>query len=235
MPAHRRAIAVMRPRLPTAESILPYLRRIDDARLYSNFGPLAQALESRLAARWERPAAAVVSLANATLGLSACLMACCAPRGSLCLMPAWTFVATAHAARAAGLEPFLADVDEHSGALTPAIAEAALAAAPAPVGAVMVVQPFGRPLDMDGWQDFRRRTGLAVIIDAAAAFDTVTASPLPTVVSLHATKVLGAGEGGFALCDDPDLAQAIRRASNFGFYITRESHAPALNAKMSEY
>lgn len=233
--ADRPVLAVMRPRLPEADAVLPYLRRIDAARLYSNFGPLVQDLESRLAALWRLPPQGVVTLANATLGLSACLMAAGARRGGLCLMPSWTFAASGHAARAAGLEPFLADVDAHSGALTPDIAQAALDAAPAPVSAVMVVQPFGRALDPAPWQDFHRRTGLPVVIDAAAAFDTAPAGPLPTVVSLHATKVLGAGEGGFVLCGDSELALNIRRAVNFGFYATRESLIPALNAKMSEY
>jgi PAS domain S-box-containing protein len=55
------------------------------------------------------------------------------------------------------------------------------------------------------------------------------------VVSLHATKVLGIGEGGFVLCDDPALTRSIRARTNFGFDGTREANVPAFNAKMSEY
>ena len=50
------AIPVLRPQLPSAERLLPYLRRIDDARIYSNWGPLSVELEGRLAERLGVPA-----------------------------------------------------------------------------------------------------------------------------------------------------------------------------------
>jgi hypothetical protein len=42
-------IPVLRPALPRAEQILPYLQIIDDTRVYSNHGTLNAALERRLA------------------------------------------------------------------------------------------------------------------------------------------------------------------------------------------
>ena len=56
----------------------------------------------------------------------------------------------------------------------------------------------------------------------------------PLSVSL-ATKVLGAGEGGFVISADTALIRDIRARSNFGFAGTREAVAPAANAKLSEY
>jgi dTDP-4-amino-4,6-dideoxygalactose transaminase len=55
------------------------------------------------------------------------------------------------------------------------------------------------------------------------------------VVSLHATKVLGIGEGGFLATDDQDLARRVRQLTTFGFRGSRESQIPATNAKLSEY
>ncbi len=43
-------IPLMIPELPTLEVLTPYLRRIDQNRWYSNFGPLSRELEERLAA-----------------------------------------------------------------------------------------------------------------------------------------------------------------------------------------
>ena len=54
-------IAVARPRLPSTEAILPYLRSIDEARWYSNFGPMLMAFEARLAARFTAGAADFLS------------------------------------------------------------------------------------------------------------------------------------------------------------------------------
>lgn len=229
------AIPVMRPRLPAADALLPYLRRIDANRWYSNFGPLNGELETRLDAHWHLPPGSILPLVNATLALSVALMAVEAARGSLCLMPSWTFVATAHAAIQAGLRPFLADVDAKTAALTPDIARRAIAAAPGPVGAVMPVCPYGAPLDWRGWEDFRRDTGIPVIIDAAAAFDTVRPGPLPAIISLHATKALAAGEGAVLACTDPAVIERARRHANFGFLGNHASQVVATNAKMSEY
>jgi len=106
---------------------------------------------------------------------------------------------------------------------------------PQPVGAVIVVSPFGAPVDVAAWQAFEDRTGVRVIIDAAAAFDTAKASRIPVVVSLHATKILPAGEGGFVATTNTQLRDRMIACCNFGFNGSRSAILPALNAKMSEY
>jgi dTDP-4-amino-4,6-dideoxygalactose transaminase len=89
--------------------------------------------------------------------------------------------------------------------------------------------------DVDAWLAFQHETGLPVILDAAAAFDAACDARLPTVVSLHATKVVGIGEGGFLATDDKALAQRVRQFTTYGFRGTRESDFVATNAKLSEY
>jgi dTDP-4-amino-4,6-dideoxygalactose transaminase len=150
-------------------------------------------------------------------------------------MPAYTFVATAHAVIAAGLIPYFLDVDPDDWMLRPETVRQALAHAPGAVSAVILVAPFGLMPDPAPWLALREETGVAVLLDAAAAFDDAHAAPLPTVVSLHATKVLGIGEGGFLATDDGDLAQRVRQLTTYGFKGSRESRIPATNAKLSEY
>ena len=227
-------LVIARLELPKAEALLPYLRRIDDARWYSNFGPLLTEFEARLAARFE-PQTQIVTCANGTQGLTLCLQALQLPPGSLCAIPAYTFVATAHAVISAGLTPYFLDVDPDDWTLQPQTVRQALANAPAPVSAVILVAPFGLMPDLAPWLELREETGVQVVVDAAAAFDTVHAAPLPTVVSLHATKVLGIGEGGFVATDDQHLAQRVRQLTTFGFRGSRESQIAATNAKLSEY
>src|ERR1700722_16288152 len=129
-------VPIARPRLPTRAAIAPYLDRIDAARWYSNYGPLVTEFESRMAARlgWR---ASVVTVANGTVALTLARRAAGAKPGTLCLMPAWTFVASAHAAIEAGLTPYFVDVDPETWMLEPAAACAAIAGAPGPVGALM--------------------------------------------------------------------------------------------------
>ena len=226
-------VPVARPRLPLAGQLLPYLRRIDESRWYSNSGPLVEEFEARLALHAH--GGSVAAVANATVGLTLALLACEVAPGSLCMVPAWTFAATAHAIILAGLVPWIVDVDRGSGALQPVAARDLLRDAPGPVRAVIPVSPFGQPIDFAGWEMFRDQTGLAVVIDAAAMFDTIRAASVPAVVSLHATKVLGTGEGGFVISSDADFCQELQKRANFGFWGSREASARSLNAKMSEY
>lgn len=160
----------------------------------------------------------------------------------MCLLPSWTFAATAHAAAAAGLTPCFLDPDEASWALTPETVERAvdqlLGRRRIPerrVSAVLAVAPFGRPIDVGAWDEFSARTGIPVVIDAAAAVDGQTVGRSPVVVSVHATKCLGIGEGGFVATRDGDLARRINRAANFGFFGSRRAEVPAINGKLSEY
>jgi len=229
------SIPVMRPKLPVAERIVPYLRAVDGSRYYSNFGPLVSSFEERLAARYGLPSGTVTTVANGTWGLALALAAQGARAGTLCLMPAWTFVASAHAAVNAGLIPYFIDVEPETWALDPATVLEAVRDAPAEVGAVMPVAPFGSPLSVAAWDAFRDEIGIAVVIDAAAGFDALVPGTTPAVVSLHATKVLGTGEGAFIVSVDRSIVRDLRARMNFGFSGSRQASVAATNAKLSEY
>lgn len=93
---------VMVPSLPTADELLPYLRRIDLSGQYTNDGPLVRELEAELGG---------VCVTNCTLGLeiAASLLF---QQGTEVRIPAFTFPATVLAATRAGLIPVLCDVRE---------------------------------------------------------------------------------------------------------------------------
>ena len=137
-------------------------------------------------------------------------------------------------ARAAGLTPMFHDVDRETWALNPEQVKEALRRGCA-AQAVVVVSPFGAPLRLKAWQQFQEETGVPVVVDAAAGFDTATPSSLLSVVSLHATKIFAAGEGGFVLTSDAVMANRVRACSNFGFEDSRVAMRRSINAKMSEY
>ena len=227
-------VPVARPRMPTAEAVLPYLQEIDEARWYSNFGPMLTRFEERIADRF-RPSTRIITVANATQALTLALTAMDLRPGGYVVLPAWTFVATAHAVIQAGLKPWFVDVDPQTWMLDP---DAVVALEPnlkRDVVAVIPVCAFGAMPDLARWRAFRDLTGVPVLVDAAAAFDTLSDARLPAVVSLHATKVLGLGEGGFLATEDADLAARVRQLTTFGFKGSRDSLIPATNAKLSEY
>jgi dTDP-4-amino-4,6-dideoxygalactose transaminase len=234
-------IPVMRPLLPSAEDILPYLQEIDQNRWYSNLGPLTFRFEEQLAELFKLPHPALISIANGTSALSVILRALDVSYGSLCVVPSWTFVATAAAATEVGMHPFFVDVDPESWALEPEMLIDQIRYIPGNVGAVIVVSPFGAPIAVAKWDHFTAQTGIPVIIDAAAGFDSLLQFPecrigkTPVMVSLHATKPFGIGEGAFVTSSDKQLMHRTRQMSNFGFTASREIVLPGINAKLNEY
>lgn len=223
------------PDLPAAEELLPWLRRIDANRWYTNGGPLVQELEQRLCRFIEGGAdASCVTLSSGMNALELGLLALGIGAGKRVLLPALTFPATALAVARCGAEPVLCDVSPESWALTPAIAREALAHDR--VDAVMPVACFGRPLSAGEWDDFARDTGLPVLADAAAALGVQPlANRVHWAFSLHATKPMGVGEGGLFVSADGALAQRVRRLANFSFEHALVHSPHGTNAKMSEY
>ena len=235
-------VPVMRPMLPDAERLLPYLRRIDAARLYSNFGPLTIEFQNRLVELFGVRADGIVAASSGTAALMAAILATAGPatpKRPFALVPAFTFAATAVAAERCGYRGYLVDVDPHSWMLDPE----RLVSHPAlhQVRVVVVVAPFGRPVVQSPWLAFQKRTGVPVVIDAAASFDCVCDTPtqyfqeLPTVLSFHATKSFATGEGGCIVSTDAALVDRAAQALNFGFHMSRDSASASLNGKMSEY
>jgi dTDP-4-amino-4,6-dideoxygalactose transaminase len=235
-------LPVLRPRLPSADRLLPYLRSIDAARIYSNHGPLASELERRLSDQFGLPAGGVVCTSSGTAAIIGAILATAGrarEKRPLAVIPAFTFVATASAVEQCGYEPYLADIDAASWMLEPE----RLARHPLldRIGVVVPVAPFGRPVAQEPWRTFRRLTNIPVVIDGAASFDTAPRAPdvnmgeIPIALSFHATKSFGTGEGGAMATSDIELATRATRALNFGFHGTRDSRSASTNGKMSEY
>ncbi|WP_277905331.1 DegT/DnrJ/EryC1/StrS family aminotransferase [Pararhodospirillum photometricum] len=217
---------------------MPYIERIDEARWYSNFGPLHNEFRLRIARHFNLGADQVIFLSNATVGIALALQAVGLKRaGNRCVCPSWTFAATPHAIVLAGMSPVFADVDATTWTLNVDQVENDDIHNTA---GVVVVSPFGGIVDMDRWERFAERSGVPVVCDAAASFDAVgrgefRIGTIPIVISLHATKPLGAGEGAIVLCTDPDIIERIRQMSNFGFSTTSVAQVPGTNAKLNEY
>ncbi len=211
----------MAPRSPSAASVHHRLEQIDASGWYSNLGPQEQELRSRFAARLNVPPDQVATVANATLGLAGAIAVLGGRRWAA---PTFTFAATPAAVITAGADLVFGDIDPSTWALVPQ----------GSVDGHVVVAPFGTPPDLDAWKGLGR-----VVHDAAASLgeDLDLCSIIPgqaVVFSVHATKVLGAGEGGIAVFGSSDDAARFRTWTNFGFAGSREAQISGINAKMSE-
>jgi dTDP-4-amino-4,6-dideoxygalactose transaminase len=233
-------LRVCRPLLPRAQALLPWLERIDASRHYTNRGPLVTELEARLTAHLGLPSHALRTASSGTAAIEVAILAHAGVARAdrpLALIPAFTFAATALAAERCGYRPWLVDVDPENWAADPA----ALAAHPRldQAGLIVAVAPYGRAPDMQAWVALQTRTGVPVVIDAAASFAAVgpatVSAQVPVTLSFHATKAFSTGEGGAVLWDDPAGQDRVEQVANFGFWRSRAARVAGTNAKMSEY
>lgn len=216
---------------------MPYLNEIDKNQWYSNFGPLVGRFESALAELFNVPEGGVLTVSSATAGLQ---MALADPGendrhsvfGSrVCAIPAFSFPAVATVPHTASHVARFVDVDADTWSLTPEV----LGDNPG-CDAAMPVSYFGAPLDIPRWEEYSREAGIHVVVDAAWCFDSLRPAAIPSVVSLHATKVFGVGEGGVIVSTDVASIERLRMMANFGLNADRVCSVPhGVNAKMSEY
>lgn len=218
-----------KPLLPTFDKLEKYIRRIDDNRLYTNFSPLEAEYRARISELFDCPC---ITGSSATSLITAALMAFNLPKASFIAIPSWTFPATAAAVVSAGMIPYFHDVDPKTYAIERWNQGGKY-------DALIVVSPFGAPIKISMWEDFVRVFNIPVIIDAAAGFDAFSTickpSNIPVIISTHATKAFGTGEGGLLFTKNTPFLERVRRITNFGLTPDRRIEYTGLNAKFSEY
>lgn len=219
-------VRIMAPVLPSADKIYPYLKTIDSNGIYSNFGPLEQEVRKRISSHFGISADLVATCSNATLGIQGALATSNLPAGVNWEIPAWTFTATAAATALSGYGAQFVDVDAYGRIVPTPYAKA-----------IIDVLPFG-----DEWVSDRLSEEIDVIVvDAAASFDALRNIPLErtkpfaVVLSLHATKILPAGEGGVFISNDAGWVKRFHDWTKFGMTSGRISSFVGTNAKLSEY
>jgi len=231
-PAFPELMDIVRPELPPLEKVEAGFREVLANGKITNNSRFVRAFELELAARTGTPTAVT---ANATLAIMLLLKGL-GRRGDV-VMPSFTFAATAHAARWSGFSVRFADIDPETWTLSPAAAEGACG--PDTV-AIMGVHVFGVPCDVDALADVAGRAGVPLLFDAAHAFGAayrgrpVGGLGQGEVLSFHATKLFGVGEGGAVCTRDPGWLEAVRGGRNFGLEGSGDCVEAGLNAKMSE-
>lgn len=224
---------VGRPNVGDRGALLARIEDMLDRRWFSNRGPLVEEFERQIAAYLRVKHA--ICVCNATIGLEVAL---CATRAEgEVIVPAYTFVATAHAVQWRGLTPVFADIDPVTHNLDPTLIERHITAR---TTAIIGTHLWGRPCAVAELERIAQRHGLRLIFDAAHAFGCSHAGdPLgcrgdAEVFSFHATKFLNSFEGGAICTNDDALAERARLMVNFGFAGYDNVVHAGTNGKMTE-
>jgi dTDP-4-amino-4,6-dideoxygalactose transaminase len=140
--------------------------------------------------------------------------------GDAVFCPSFTFTATAEAVVVVGASPVFVDVDEKTFNIDLASLERAIAETKRgdlKPKAIIPVDLFGQPADLDGIAAIAKREGIFVISDAAQSFGAtykgkrVGTQALLTTTSFFPAKPLGCyGDGGAVFTDDDKIAEVLR-------------------------
>jgi UDP-4-amino-4,6-dideoxy-N-acetyl-beta-L-altrosamine transaminase len=217
---------------------LPYGRQsIDDADIaevvatlrgdWLTQGPRVQAFEAGLCeATGARYAVAVT---NGTVALHLASQALGVRPGTVSLVPAVTFLSSAHGIRYCGGDVDFVDVEADTGLLDVEALSARVDVLKAEGRAPKLIVPVdltGQPVDRAAVRRIADRCGARVLLDAAHSLGAVyRGSRLgeggfadATILSFHPVKHITTAEGGAVLTDDPTLAASLASLRTFGMH-----------------
>lgn len=160
-----------------------------------------------------------VAVSSGTAGLYLLARALGIGSGDEVITTPFSFVASANCLLMTDATPVFVDIDPHTWNIDPARIEAAITPR---TRAILPVDVFGQPADMDPILEIARRHGLKVVEDSCEAlgsrYKERPAGSLGDagVFGFYPNKQLTTGEGGMIVTDDGELAALCRSLRNQG-------------------
>jgi perosamine synthetase len=182
-----------------------------------SLGPAVDRFEELVAERVGAPYAAAVS--SGTTGLHLLCVAAGIEPGDEVITSPYSFAASANCFLYEGGTPVFADVDPRTLNLDPAAVEAAITER---TKAIVAVDIYGYPCELDELRAIAEGHGLALIDDACEALGAeyrgapVGSSGTPCVFAFYPNKQLTTGEGGMVITHSEEEWHLIRSLRNQG-------------------
>ena len=182
-----------------------------------SLGPELEAFETELAAYHGVNHA--VAIGSGTAGLHLSLLTLGVGEGDEVILPSFTFVAVVNAVFQVRATPVLVEIDPITLNLDPAAVERAISPR---TRAILAINTFGVPAQMDALRDLVERHHLALIEDASEAIGARFAGRLAgsfgdlSAFGFYPNKQITTGEGGAVLASDPAHAARLRQLRNQG-------------------
>lgn len=232
-PVFKDKLHVGRPNIGNREQLMEKINDILDRRWLTNNGIYVQEFEQRIAELVG--AKHCIATCNATVALEIAIRA--AELKGEVIMPAFTFVATAHALQWQEITPVFCDVDPNTHNIDPLKVEQMIT--PRTTG-ILGVHLWGRACNVEALGKIAKDYNLKLMFDASHAFGCSYKGQMigsfgdAEVFSFHATKFLNSFEGGAIVTNNDDLAAKIRLMKNFGFAGNDKVVYIGTNGKMHE-
>lgn len=224
---------VGRPNIGDRSALFRRFNDILDRRWLTNNGNYVQEFEHKVAELLG--VRHCIAMCNGTVALEITIRAL-GMHGEV-ILPAMTFVATAHALMWQEITPVFCDIDPATHNLDSNCVERLIT--PRTTG-ILGVHLWGRPAATEALGEISRRHGLRLLFDAAHGFGCSSNGAMignfgdAEVFSFHATKYFNTFEGGAVVTNDDELAARIRLMKNFGFAGYDRVVYLGINGKMNE-
>ena len=180
-------------------------------------GPIVTKFEKKFAKFMGAKHAIAVNTGTAALHLA--LAAANLKTGDEIILPSFTFVATAEVVVMAGAKPVFVDINPETYNISPEKIEKAITKK---TKAIMPVDLYGLPADMQPIKEIAEKHGLLIIEDAAQAHGAKYKGKPPGAFadaacwSFYASKNITTGEGGMVTTNDDELAEKMRFMRSHG-------------------
>jgi dTDP-4-amino-4,6-dideoxygalactose transaminase len=233
LPAFYEPLHVGRPNIGDRTRLLARINDLLDRRWLTNDGPFVKDLELRIAELIG--VKHCIAVCNGTIALEIAIRA--VGLTNEVIVPAFTFIATAHALQWQEITPVFCDIDPRTHNIDPRRIETMIT--PRTSG-IIGVHLWGRACDVEALTAIAQKHGLKLLFDAAHAFGCSYKGQMignfgqAEVFSFHSTKFFNTLEGGAVVTNDDEIAAKIRLMKNFGFVDYDTVAYVGTNGKMNE-
>jgi dTDP-4-amino-4,6-dideoxygalactose transaminase len=228
-------VLVTQPYVPALDKYMMYVERAFDNKWLTNGGPLLEELTQRLKAFLGVEHLLIVNNGTTALQLAYRLKGL---SGKKAITTPYTFPATSTALEWNNTEILLADIEPDTWNLS--AKSTAKVAANNDIEAIVPVNIFGMPCDMEAFDELGKELNVPIIYDSAQALlsqykgKSIFEYGDIHCVSFHATKLFHCVEGGALIFKDGDDYERAKNLINFGIGDRGQVLEAGINGKMSE-
>lgn len=227
-----------KPLLPKYYEYKNSLKKIDKKRIYSNYGPLYFKTKKKIESYLKLKNSSVVLTSSGDASLYACLkyLKYKYKNKKYILVPSFSFSSNIHSILNAGFEPIFIDINlEYWTVLETEITKQVKRNKN--IAGILIVSPFGYPVNIKNLNNLRTKTKIEIIYDAADTF--LNLKNLHSVnffitSSFHPTKNVPGNESGMIICKK-SLGTTFESILNFGQDKKKNIKIFGFNGKISEY
>ncbi len=229
-----------KPLLSKYQNYIKLLKKIDDKRFYSNFGPLYFKLKKKLEKKLRLKKFSITFTSNGHSAIQACCnLIAHNNKKELIIIPSFSFASNPLSILSSGLKPYFVDIDPHSLEMDYKDADQVIRKNRKNIAAIMICSPFGYPINLDKTINFFSKYKVPIIFDFADAIINTTnfkeKKNLFYTFSFHPTKNIASNESGMIIAEKKK-EEVLKSIINFGFYgKNRRIAFRGFNGKFSEY